>query len=251
MAKHWETAVIISDVHCPWIDIKLHKAFINFLTDTKPDRFIINGDFLDLETFAQYSEGSVWKLRNLTLDKEYDSGNEILDDYDRVLSNRCNKEFLVGNHEKRYYDHKKRYDHAKYGESLLSPVVGLDLINRGYTVYDDYMTDYTTIGEYKVMHGFSTSINTANTMATKAMCSTIVGHTHRPQMITRGEVTSIVTGCMCDISSQGFSYMNIVNRSSWRNGFLVTHRNLKTGEVIPQQINATADGVFYYGNTRY
>lgn len=251
MAKHWETVVVSSDHHVPFINQALHKNFIKLLTDIQPDRFILLGDFLDLYSLGSYHAKSLYYLRDITLQDEYDTGNIVLDDYDSVLKRTCKKTYLYGNHEDRYWRWIKSGDNAKLGDIPLSPADGLALNKRKYDVLDDWKNDYMDIGEFRLIHGDSVAINATNTMITKAMRSLVFGHVHRPQYFTRGQYTSIALGCMCDIDSSGMTYMHRHQRDAWRNGFLILNANTQTGEVIPQQIHASKEGHFYYGDKRY
>ena len=180
MSKHWETIVVSSDTHIPFHSIPLHKSFLKFLSDIKPDRFILLGDILDLHSMGSYHQNSLYYLKQVSLSDEYKAGNIVLDEYDSVVGSRVKKTFIYGNHEARFFTWIKTGDHSKLGDELISPSTALKLKERGYEVYDDWMNSYVQISDWTFMHGDSTAVNVANTMLMKSLSNIVFGHCHRP-----------------------------------------------------------------------
>lgn len=77
-AKRPQLWVATADHHCPHHDKDLHKAFLRWLTDVKPDGGVIAGDLGDYSTVSKYSQRKRWAQGVVEC---LDSSHAVLSDY--------------------------------------------------------------------------------------------------------------------------------------------------------------------------
>lgn len=241
--------VVIGCCHIPFHDKKLMEAFIEFLGDNATEIASLNiiGDFLDLNTLSSHDKGKFTAIKGLTLDQEYDAGNDILDIFDDILPKSCVKRFLFGNHEARYFRWMANTDNAK--TPLVSPTDGLRLRERGYEVKEDWMQDFITLGHLDLMHGIFYNVHSAKTHLDRFRCSVAYVHTHRIQSFIEGDMGAWNLGWMGDVNSLAFSYASRATKSQWKTGFGVVSVE-KDNTYYVNQIIAN-NGKFVYGGKIY
>lgn len=216
--------VILPDLHIPFHNEPVIEKIYRAVVDIRPYGIVLGGDFLDLHTLSKYSEDSLLELRDLTLTDEYRAGVGVLDRLDIALPRGCRRFYLYGNHEQRYLTVLKTGDHAKYGNELRSPEEALQLRERGYEVFNQWMDDSVRIGEHlEVIHGLYTPVHAAKKHLDEFQGSVIFGHTHRFGSFVTGKRGSYNIGFLGDIHSAGFKYFPRTKRMGWVNGFAVVH----------------------------
>lgn len=91
--------ILLSCVHVPYQNNTLISKLLSFINDNKSKiaGFHLIGDYLDLASLSKHDEGTI-DLSGLTLGKEYEIGNQILDLFDNVLPKNIQKTFIYGNH---------------------------------------------------------------------------------------------------------------------------------------------------------
>lgn len=208
---------------------------------------VIAGDFLDLYTLGSYNENSLYNLRHLSLDDEYESGNDGLDELESVLPKGAKKHYLWGNHCDRYNREVAKGDRAKYGTALMSPTDALRLRERGYKVYENWMDDYVTLGKHlDVFHGVYVGPNAARKHLEKTGHSCMFGHSHLIQSYRTGERASYNIGTLADIWGKGFKYCPRLRRLEWANGFAQVFID-SHGRFYVDQISVYNDSFFANG----
>lgn len=220
MSKRYQQWLIISDVHVPWHSKTLLRKVCKLATDVKFDGVVFNGDFLDLYTLSRHNAGSLGLLKDLTLTEEYAQGNAVMDDLLSTSLKKAEKHYTFGNHEDNWKRCLNKDDNAKYGESLMGPTEALSLIERGFTVRDNWKDDVVKLGSHlDVTHGTNCCVHVAKKALDEFEGSVITGHSHRFNTHLTGYRGGFNFGFLGSLHSPGFHYMPAKDRRKWVNSF--------------------------------
>jgi predicted phosphodiesterase len=242
MAGDIKSYIISSDHHCPFHNTTIHKSFLRFIKDFHPDGFVLNGDFIDMFTISSHLKG-VRDLEDsqgkvITLSKEFQAANEVLDAYDKVLPKDCEKYYLTGNHE----DRLERFlntDKNAVLEGLIQLEDLLRLKERKYKYISGYPNNYIKLGKLVVTHGAWTPKYASSKHLDEYRHSVVFGHTHSPQLLYVGGLYSkqvgVGLGHMADIHSKGMNYAK--KTAKWVNGFAVVYVEKRTGQFWIELLN--------------
>lgn len=251
--KNWPRAyVILSDIHIPDHSPVCIKAVCDFIEDIKPYGFILNGDILDLDEVSRHSENSLGKLENKRLYRTFQSGNMILDMFDKALGKACQyKAYIWGNHEDRMNRWLQKGDNAVFKDDpVLELGNRLELKRRKYEYVPD-ADGYVKIGHLVVTHGRFTVKNHAAKHLDYYRHSVVYGHTHTPQMhhasSFSGQQVAIGAGHLANPNSKVMKYARQPN--SWLQGFVLVYA-YEDGSFNAQPINFF-NGRFTYANKTY
>lgn len=241
--------IILGCVHVPFHNKILLNKVLNLIQDQKDNikGFHLIGDFLDLRSLAKQNESNV-TMSDITLGKEYKSGNEVLDLIDSKLPKDIQKTFLFGNHEGRYYKYISDIKNYKTGDALDAPDKVLKLEDRGYKVYSNWAEDFFTIGKYQIFHGIYCTANPTKSHIDKLRHSCIFAHTHRIGQHFEGSLHGVNIGMLGDLNSETFQYLSRIERLNWKNGFGIINvaNNISQAEVILCENDS-----FFYGGRKY
>lgn len=245
------THLLLGCNHVPFHHKRLHDNILELIKDIKDDLrgFHLLGDFLDLNTLSSHDKGKFTAVRGLTLDDEYQEGNDLLNDFNRVLPKDIWKTYIYGNHEDRYNRWMK--DMNNYKTPIISPEHGLNLWEKGYNVKNDWSHDYITIGnDFDIFHGIYYSIHNAKAHLDKLRRNCAYVHTHRTQMYREGRLAAYNIGACANFESKAFGYASRVMKASWANGFGILNV-APNGSTHFTQIHVEPDGSFFFGNKFY
>lgn len=249
-SKGLKTWLVLSDIHVPGHNKKLIGDILSIISEYPIEGIVFAGDFLDLYSIGSYNRNSLANLKDWSLSKEYDMGNELLDEFDRVLSPDTKKVFIFGNHEDRLDREFKHLDTAKYGEALLSVRKGLKLDERGYEVLEDYPDGVFRIGNdtrgVDIIHGQRINKYPAAATLLDNGGSVILCHTHRFSIFRDQQGTGYNIGCLIDIDNPLFGYMTRMQRKKWANAFAVVTEDAD-GNTFVEPIEVTDNKFFYRG----
>lgn len=211
------TYYITGCAHAPWQNKKMYNSVFNYLDkEVELQGLILAGDIVDLNSLSSHDKGKV-SIDGVTLDWEYKEANKFLDEFDS-LKIKGTKDYIFGNHEDRYKRITKDSDIAKYGSSLMSPTVGLNLIGRGYNVYEDWKNDSIHLGQHlDVCHGEFLNVHSAKKTIDTYRKSTMYFHTHRFQIYVEGLVGGWNMGFGGDINAPIFGFATRAMKNSWVN----------------------------------
>lgn len=249
--KKYRSWVVVSDVHAPWHDKRIHAAILDFLSDFKPDGFIIDGDFMDFYSVSRHLKG-INDLENpenkhiIRLNDEFLMGCGVLNDYDKHLPKNCEKHFLEGNHEFRL---TRWFNEAMNGvlSGLISVDGNLELKEKGYKYHEGYPNNYITIGRLIVTHGNWTPIYTAAKHLNEFRGSVLFGHTHTSQLHYVGGLKNKQAGFnighLADVNAKGMSYAKKTGR--WVHGFGIVYEEVSTGKFWVELLNFYDHKLFY------
>jgi hypothetical protein len=212
------TYLVTGCSHAPWHNKGMYDSVFNYINkEVELEGLILAGDFIDLNSLSSHDKGKK-AIAGVTLDWEYRESNKFLDQFDD-LKIKGTKDYLYGNHEDRYLRLMKNNDESKYGEALLSPEVGLKLIERGYNVYTNWKDDSIQLGSHlDICHGEFTNVHVSKKTIDTFRKSTMFFHTHRFQIYIEGLVGGYNMGCGADLSSPIFGYATRAMKNSWLNG---------------------------------
>lgn len=206
--------------HAPWHNKKMYDSVFKFLSkEIELEGIILAGDIADMNSLSSHDRGKI-PINGVTLDWEYKEVNKFLDEFDKLKYKSINstKDFIYGNHEDRYNRIKKDSDIAKYGDSLISPIVGLNLLSRGYRVYDNWKSDGIILGNHlEVNHGEFLNVHSAKKTIDTYRKSVLYFHTHRFQIFVEGMVGGWNMGAGADFNAPVFNYATRAMKTSWIN----------------------------------
>ena len=244
--------VVLADAHVPHHDSKAYGCALGIIKELKPDRVVINGDFLDLESLSRHpkSQPDLAKLA-----EELYAGNLALDAL-QTAAGSADVVYLEGNHEGR----ARRFE-AEFGQldGVLSIPVGLYIEARSeYRKSADSLRGIRwiplhmqplAVGAVSYMHGVFESIHHAYQHAWQLgpRCSTrhlITAHMHALQVAsTASGHTATACPWLGDIRSHVFGYTKGRPRP-WSHGVLVIE---EAGESVTVSPVAIINGRAVYG----
>ena len=179
MAKKraYKVALILSDMHFPYIDLPLWELLCLFCKDLKPDLRVYDGDLFD---FYQLSRFDKDPRRKGTMVAERDEAREHL--YTMKKSSKAEDIFLPGNHEARLlkflWKHDEVVEALGVGDMTWHSFLGLEDFG---TVHDFEAEAYPILklGNLKIFHGDRVNKHAVVNMVNDWQCSVLYGHSHR------------------------------------------------------------------------
>ena len=200
----WPRIAVISDIHWPFENAPLIKAFIEFVAEFKPEYVVLNGDAWDLYSYSKYP-----RSHNLFTPKEEErlarERNEKFWRDVKLAAPKAECIQTLGNHEarplKRVIESVPTMEHwvEKYFEDLFRFDGVRTILNAREEV---------RIADILIFHGYRSQLG-AHRDYTLMNC--INGHTHRGGAVfkqLRDEVIwELNSGVAGDPHSKGLSYM--------------------------------------------
>ena len=215
--------VVASDVQWPFINRKADDALNKFLSDFKPDIFVMNGDGIDFPTISDYDRDP---QRHSSLTTEITSfKNDYLKVKSSILGPNCTKHYNAGNHEDRLRRYLWRKAPQLTGIVDLETLLDLQVDNWGYTEYHNPINKSGRLGidieGLLIVHGYQVrkhSGESARAAYLQFGGSGVVGHTHRIGTYIhrdyRGTYQWLEGGCMCKLEPE------YAPAPDWCNGFV-------------------------------
>jgi len=219
--KPFKTYIVTGDYHVPYVDESSVRVILDVTKNLNPEGFIILGDYMDMTPISHWLKNKKKILENKRMQFDYIAGNELLDEFDKVLSKKCDKRFFYGNHERWYYD---LIEEMPALEGLLDPKIELRLKERGYTVYD-VINHIERIGRLCFVHGIYHNQNYVKTHIDKFQTNVIHADMHSPRFrCSESPARSIALvgyclGCLCNLAPD--YGQNRPNK--WSHGFAVVY----------------------------
>jgi hypothetical protein len=243
--------IVIGCVHAPFHLASAFKAVEQLLSDNKSDivGLVLDGDFLDMNSLSSHDKGRK-PIPGVTLDWEYKESEQLLDSLLDPLASNIEKIYIFGNHEDRYHRYMSDIDNSKLGSSLEGPVSGLNLVSKGFDIYENWKEDFVTLGHHlDVSHGEFYNVHSAKKHIDTYRRSILYYHTHRIQQYIEGAVGGYNGGSMADFTAPVFGYASRAMKNSWLNGFNTVHVD-EQGFYHIQQI-VCYNNSFVFGNKIY
>jgi hypothetical protein len=221
-----ETHIVIGCVHAPYHNEDMMFSIMGLMSyfGKELDGLHLIGDIQDMRSISRHNKDQIIE-HGLTLEKEYELTNSLLDLIDMSIENpKIRKTYIWGNHEDWYNQHLKNVNAAKLGRGVIkSPTEACFLKSRGYEVYEDWRESEIQLGDLTLIHGIWTNEHSAKKHTEKVRGNVMYAHTHRMQMFDDGDRVAYNIGFAGDIKSKAFSYVGKYEKAAWRNGFAVVH----------------------------
>lgn len=226
--------IFATDVHWPEHSTRAIKVFRKFLKDFKPDIFIMGGDWMNMDSMSHWAEKRDRLIELAPIKEEYDGFNGFLDWFLRGLPKKCEKVYMIGNHE----DWANQYLMAnpKF-KGYIELDSNLKFKERGIKVIK--YNEVYRLGKMNFIHGYY-----VNDHHTKKTCqnyrkSVFYGHTHCVQTYTHISPidetdyhTAQSVGCLCSVNPLYMRHKP--NRWVW--GFLVFYYDTKDRSFSAYQV---------------
>jgi len=188
MPKQSVLAVVVADLHYPFIDKPTIAAILDFLKHNKPAYFVFLGDQLDLECVSHHTKGKPLYRPVGGLQSDLDGFKKtILTPIERLLPSTCKKVWLEGNHERFLEDLIEEQPEL---QGMVDHIRYLGLKENGWQVVP--LNGAFRLGKLTLIHGNSIQGGMGyigNQPAKKAVeiygTSVLMGHTHSAQSYTR------------------------------------------------------------------
>jgi len=241
--------LVLGCLHVPGHNKAMFNGVIELIKDMKDLKgLMLIGDFLDMNALSGHNKGQFTAIPGLTLDGEYKAGNEALDKLLINLPKDTSKVYIYGNHEDRWNRYMSDMQNAK--APIKSPKEALYLEERGFNVFENWSSDYVTLGAHlELLHGQYYNTHCAKQHIDKLRGSVMFAHTHRIQMYVEGKTGGFNIGWGGDVSHPFFNYAERGTKTQWMNGFAIVHLDDK-GNYFVNQIFCY-DNKFYYNGKTY
>lgn len=240
--------IIAGCQHVPFQNRKMQAGLIQLIKDlgSKVKGFHILGDMLDMNSLSAHEPNKV-PLEGITLGYEYKEGNKYLDSFEAVLPQDVEKTFIWGNHEDRWRRHVSDINNSKYASALPSPTEALQLVERGYKVYDNWKEDFHLLGNHlQLIHGEFCTKYPARSHMDRIKSSVMHVHTHRMDIAYDGEKAGFNIGWGGDVDAPAFNYVSRLTKMNWINGFALVHID-ENGNFFTQVIPVYHNKFWYDG----
>jgi len=179
--RKFDVAVVYGDIHDPFCDEPVFHMFLEALELIKPNILIENGDGLDFYQLSSFSKDPRRALE-LSTDRVVFVNHRLM--IKSVVSRKCHKIYLAGNHEARLqrYLCDKAPELAGLAEFAPERFLQLDIMQWDYYPNFGKRLPEAQLGNLTVTHGHIVrkhSGYSAHAMQDELGCSVLCNHTHR------------------------------------------------------------------------
>lgn len=199
-------ALLLGDLHCPWIDKKAVRQALDIIPKLSPDLVIQMGDGLDQYSFSAFARS----VNVMTARDELKEGHaQLAEIWDQIRKKNPNRKKarhiqLRGNHDIRAF--KRVYEKYPEIEAFLDfngpNIMDAPLKFDGVELHDEIVID-----DILFQHGYRSKLGDH---ATYNRMSTCVGHSHRGGLVTvmaKGQILwELNAGYLADPNSTPLKY---------------------------------------------
>lgn len=218
-------ALVLSDIHLPYLDNVALEAALDYGDDYKPDAILINGDLFDFYQISRFDRSPT----KPKLSAELAAGKQLF----AHLADRFGVPiyFKLGNHDERWDIYlalkaPELFDLPEVRNAWHGPA---GIIEHNVHVIRDQRP--VMLGKLMVLHGhekgrgISSPVNPARGAFMRLLCNVLEGHGHRQSEHTEktgdGRVIACwSTGCLCDDSPEYARF------NKWSHGFATVDAEL-------------------------
>lgn len=225
------TAVSAFDIHYPETDFPTWRAIKDFTRRNKVGLFVLGGDNLHCESVSRHTKSKP-KYRTLgQMKRELDGFRRvILDPLDKLLSTRCEKVWLTGNHEDWL---EQMFDEQPELAGLIDFPTYLQLAERGWTVRPQ--GSHFKKGHLKWIHGDVLSGGHVQKALNTYVENIVYGHFHTSASGTkvlphskRHKWQAYAMGCVGKLDSgylksRATGWLNQLGITEFREGGMFNH----------------------------
>jgi len=197
-----DTGIAVWDFHHPYHSKSCLTCLLKVIKDIKPNIFILGGDNMDFNSISLYNIKKPKLVENCRIAKDFKLFDvDILQPLNKVLSSKCKKYFIFGNHEERIC---RLIEAEPKLEGLIEIENNLDLsgwVVKGYK-------DVVKLGHMHFMHGIYWNKYHAHKSVDIYQKNIFYGHVHNPQIYTSiSPIDSlpkqgVSVGCMCSLNPE-------------------------------------------------
>lgn len=200
-----ETTVVFGDVHGVYYDPKAWSILLQIIDDLKPNRVVINGDFMDCYSISSFDKDP---NRDYNIQDEFDQANKLLDELQHI--HKGETIFVCGNHCDRL--RKKLWKDAPE----LSSLSGMTIQSRLFLderkiqwIEPKGKSAYYKLGKIKIGHfniARQDSCASEKALVLRYAGTVLQGHTHKLGKFYKSfdgdVVVGVGTGCLCDLNPE-------------------------------------------------
>lgn len=190
------------DIHHPYHSESCFNCLLKVISDLKPSIFILGGDNMDFNTISSFNKKKPKLIEGSRISKDYKHfERDIMKPLESILSEKCKKYFMMGNHE-------ERVSWLIEGEPKLEGLVevenNVDLSKWEIIKYKQILR----LDSMHFIHGLYWNKYHAHKTATIYQKNIFYGHVHNPQIYTTiNPIDSlpkqgVSVGCMCDLNPE-------------------------------------------------
>lgn len=235
-----KTAIIIPDAHLKETAGKDYMAIKPFIKEISPDRIILLGDFMDVNSLSAWDYDKKRPMEGRRYKKEINCANRELD---FLQKNSKDIVYLEGNHE----DRVNRYlDKNPEMEGMIEIQDQLRLKERGIKWVK--MNDLYKLGRMYFTHGMFTNKYSAQKHLQTLGCNICYGHQHSTQTAMQNMKMQkpYVAYALGTLGDKKPDYLK--NRpGNWINQFAMFYWNPKSGDFNLYPINIINNKFFWNG----
>jgi len=198
----YKKGVVLWDIHYPYHDKNCINIIHDFITDFKPDYFILGGDQMDMDSISVFNKDKPLLREGKRLKKEYQGfQKDILDYFESILPCDCINVFLIGNHEYRtvsLIEREPDYDGwVNIENNLRLEKYSIIPYNHTYRVGNMYFAH----GEKCSRYHCAVNLQTYGKQI-------FTGHVHTNQIFTSNSPVDalpkqgVSVGCLCNLNPQ-------------------------------------------------
>lgn len=188
MPEKIKKAVAVYDLHYPKYNKATVECVFDYVKENKPNVFIFGGDQFHFDCISHHTKHTpIFRTRRSYINDIEGFDRNILTPLEALLGNKCEKIWIIGNHED--WEQDLINEHPEL-EDAIGHVRLLRLEQRGWTIIS--LGHAYKLGKLNVIHG-ETLTGVGNQAgkfpSAKAVelyaSNVLAGHTHAPQTFTR------------------------------------------------------------------
>lgn len=227
LAKSFKKALVLSDVHIPYHNMKAVTTALDYGVAEKPDVIILNGDIADFYGLSRFEKDP----RKRSFKGELEDVRQFLGVLNKTFD--VPIIFKMGNHSERY----ESFLRIKAPELLDMEEFRLDVLLRFREYGATLVADKRIIkaGKLNILHGHEgqngvfSPVNPARGFYTKFKANVLGGHHHQTSEHSEKDlegkiVTCWSTGCLCELQPAYMPY------NKHNHGFAMVEVDGRTGE---------------------
>lgn len=247
-ARSFERVAFINDVHAEHVDTLLWGQVLSWLREIRPERLVINGDFLDNPSISRFVHNP---LTVTSLKRETDTGKQMLRQLRQAVGPGCIIDFTEGNHEKRIrlWIGTQGLALAGMEGTTLAEMLEFEDLNinhhgdEGFRLRPNFHVYHGVL--VPKSNGFSTA---ARAELSKWNMSGISGHTHYADTATkdlgRGPMQWWSNGCLCTLQVD-----YVTGPTGWHHSVAVGEFDRNSDHFTMEQVVIRDRQLVYRGRT--
>ena len=206
--------LVLSDLHCPYHDVKAISEAIKAGQDWCVDTVILLGDIMDFHRISRYPSDP----ETLTFAKEIEIGNQMLFGIRESFRN-AEIHYIEGNHEVRL----DAYIEKNASEFTDLPDLRLERLLDLYAQEINWLSNgFIHCGDMTFIHGHEMrgigGVNPSRKLFNKMKKSAICGHLHRPESFYTRDGSGKLLQCHV-VGHLGEPTPSYHPRNDWQHGF--------------------------------